>query len=65
MTQDNYSDDEKFALTPWGCLSSVLNDYGISYDHITHKMGEHMVEDFMDSMVKAGHIMKAEQEGKG
>ena len=42
-------------------MVSVLNDYGIDFSHITPRMGEHMVEDFMDSMAKAGYIKKTKE----
>lgn len=50
------SDDYVYVLTPWGCLMGVLMDYGIDISHITPKMGEHMVTDFLQHMVDAGHI---------
>lgn len=53
-------DNEVFIMTPWGCLSGVLTDYGVDISHITPRMGVHMVEDFMDAMVKAGHVAKEE-----
>lgn len=52
-----------YVLTEWGCLSSVLTDYDVRHDHITPAMGKHMVEDFMERMVKAWHVGKAEQDG--
>lgn len=55
--------EEKYILTPWGCLSAVLTDYNVDTSHITGRMGEHMVEDFMELMVKAGHVGKAGKEG--
>ena len=60
MNIDESLEDEKFVLTPWGCLSSVLTDYGVDWSHLTPTMGKHMVEDFMDAMVTAGHVRKAE-----
>lgn len=56
--------DETYALTPWGCLYAVLLDYGIDVSHITPKMGEHMVNDFMESMMRAGYVTEKENEGK-
>ena len=55
-------DDVKFVLTPWGCLSAVLTDYGVDWSHLTPTMGKHMVEDFMDAMVTAGHVVRAESD---
>lgn len=53
-------DDEKYMLTPWGCLFGVLIDYGINVSHISGRIGEHIVDDFMDAMVKCGYIEKVE-----
>lgn len=51
-------EEEMFVLTPWGCLSSVLDDYGIDTSHIKDKVRNHIVEDFMDTMVNAGYVSK-------
>lgn len=52
-------DDEcVYALTPWGCMMSILNEYNIQHDHITPRIGEHMVEDFMNLMEKQGIVKK-------
>ena len=58
--EEDEEDDEKYMLTPWGCLYSVLIDYGINVSHISGRVGEHIVDDFMDSMVKCGYIGKVE-----
>jgi hypothetical protein len=55
-----YDEDVKFVLTEWGCLSSVLTDYGVDISRVTGKIGEHIVEDFMELMVKCGYIGRAE-----
>ncbi len=54
--------EEVYKLTPWGCMSIVLEDYGIPCDHITGTIGNHLVEDFMDMMVKQGHVCKKEED---
>ena len=56
------SNGEVFVITPWGCLSSILHDYSIDASHITGKMGEHLVDDFMAAMVKAGYIRASKKE---
>lgn len=56
---DNFKDDDMFHLTPWGCLSAILEDYGIGTSDIMPKVGEHMVNDFMELMVKQGHVGRA------
>lgn len=53
-------DDGTYTLTPWGCLLNVLIDYGINVSHISGRIGEHIVGDFMDLMVKCGYVGKVE-----
>ena len=38
------------------CLYSVLLDYGVDLCNITGKIGEHIVNDFMEGMEKMGYI---------
>jgi len=57
--------DEIYVLSEWGCLSSVLKDYGIDINHITGTVGTHMVNDFMDMMEKAGYVRKGDAEDDG
>lgn len=54
--------EEQYVLTEWGCLSSTLEEYGIDVSHITARVGAHIVEDFMDSLCKAGYVEKKENE---
>ena len=58
--EEIYDDDVKFVLTEWGCLSSVLVDYGVDVSRVTGKIGEHIVEDFLELMCKCGYIRRAE-----
>lgn len=51
-------DDKMYILTPWGCLSLILEDYNVDISHITPKIGKHMVDDFMEIMVKTGYVEK-------
>lgn len=60
MSKKTTNDEEKWCISPWGCLSSVLSDYNIDHSHITWKMGEHMVEDFMKCMENAGYVTESE-----
>ena len=53
---------EEYVLSEWGCLASVLMEYGIDVSHITGRIGEHIVEDFMDAMCNAGYVSKKEVE---
>lgn len=52
--------EEIYALSEWGCLSSTLEEYGIDVSHITGRVGAHIVEDFMDAMCNAGYLEKKE-----
>ncbi len=45
----------------WGCLYHVLIDYGVNVSYISGRVGEHIVDDFMDAMVKCGYVGKAEE----
>ena len=61
--QDNivpFDDNDVFVLSEWGCLSSVLTDYGVDVSRVTGKIGEHIVEDFLELMCKCGYIGRAE-----
>lgn len=54
--------EEEYILTPWGCLSLVLNDYGIDTNGISGKAGAHVVEDFMELMVHLGYVHRRQEE---
>ena len=59
--------EEKLRLTPMGCLYAVLLDY-VGPDHlldirkIQGRVGEHIVEDFMDAMERQGYLRKGNDE---
>ena len=53
------NEDEVYHLTPWGCMVAIMEDYAVDISHITPKMGEHMVEDFMNLMCEQGHVGRA------
>lgn len=60
---EEFDDDVKFVLTPWGCLSRVLEDYGFDTSGIKQPViGQHMVDDFMKLMEKSGYIATAKDE---
>lgn len=53
-------DEVGYVITPWGIMTSVLNDYGINLPpYFTGVMGEHMVNDFMKYMEKSGYVVQA------
>lgn len=56
VAPDELDADAEWRLTPWGCLKAVLNDFDVDADHLTPKMGEHMVNDFMELMCKQGYV---------
>ena len=53
-------DDEKYMLTPWGCLYATLLDYGVDLSHISGRVGTHIVEDFMETLTTIGYIGRVE-----
>lgn len=64
MNNEEYinEDDEIWTLSPWGCLTVILKDYNIDTSHIKGYIGTHIVEDFMDLMVKCGHVSIKDEE---
>lgn len=57
-----FDDDARFVLTEWGILAGIMSDYGIDVWHIPGRVGQHIIEDFMEGMVNAGYIAKNEEE---
>ena len=55
---DFENEDTLYHITPWGCLYVTLIDYGIDVNHISGRVGNHIVEDFTDIMEKAGYLSK-------
>lgn len=66
ISEDDIADDDdvKYVLSPWGCLSVVLKDYGIDTSRISGKVGSHIVEDFLELMEKAGYILECDDNEK-
>ena len=56
------NEEERYRLTTWGCMQAVLTAWNINTDHLTPRMGECMVEDFMEMLVKHGYLTKEEDE---
>lgn len=56
MGKQESNGEEVYHITLWGCLSSVLLDYNIDLSHITPRMGEHMVNDFMEALENQGYL---------
>lgn len=66
ISEDDIADDDdvRYVLSPWGCLSVVLEDYGIDISRISGKVGSHIVEDFLELMEKAGYILECNDNEK-
>lgn len=65
LIDEEWNDDGPFQLTPWGCMIAVFDDYNIDWSHLTGKMGEHLVNDFMDLMQAQGYVVKADDTNTG
>lgn len=68
LYEEPFDSDSAWVLTEWGCLSIILDDYGIAIpEYITPTIGKHMVTDFMNLMCKQGHASYVEnaKEGEG
>lgn len=61
-SQSDSNDEECYTLTEWGCLYCILTDYRIDVSGISGKVGQHIVEDFMDLMCKCGYIDRNEDD---
>lgn len=48
-----------YCLTASECMRRTLMDYGIDVSGVTQKVLEHLVNDFMELMVKQGHAKRA------
>lgn len=59
--------EEKFRLTPMGCLYAVLLDY-VGPDHlldirkIQGRYGEHIVDDLFDALEKQGYLERKDDD---
>lgn len=54
------NNEETYELTMWGCLYAVLQDYNVDVSHISGRLGEHIVEDFMELLKYCGYIERLE-----
>lgn len=55
---------ERYVLSEWACLFLTLKDYGIDTDHISGKVGQHIVDDFMELMAKFGYVVRDERKNE-
>lgn len=51
-------DNEKFVLSPCGCLYCAFEDFGLKLPDISGKMAEALMDDFFEIMEHAGIIEK-------
>lgn len=57
---DPEDDNERYVLTPWGCLHCAFDDFGLRLPEIPGKMSDAIMEDFFETMERADIIEKKE-----
>lgn len=67
---DNAEGEERYILTPWGCLYAVLLDYGVRISlsdgrEISGKVGEHIMQDLFGVLCKMGYLAEKDEEEVG
>ena len=51
-------DNERYFLTPWGCLCCAFGDFSLKPPEISGKMADALMDDFFEIMEAAGIIEK-------
>ena len=56
--------EEKYILTPVGCLYAVLKDYAgkdgmLNVNKIQGRYGEHIVDDLFDALKRQGYLERS------
>ena len=51
-------DNERYFLTPWGCLCCAFGDFSLKPPEISGKMADALMEDFFEIMETAGILEK-------
>lgn len=55
----NHEDDnERYFLTPWGCLCCAFADFSLKPPEISGKMADALMDDFFEIMEAAGILEK-------
>lgn len=59
--------EEKYILTPVGCLYAVLMDYAgedgmLNVNKIQGRYGEHIVDDLFDALEKQGYLERKDDD---
>lgn len=62
--------EERYTLTPWGCLYAVLLSYGIQISlsdgkEISGKVGEHIMQDLFEVLCKTGYLKEKDEKEVG
>lgn len=51
-------DNERYFLTPWGCLCCAFGDFGLKPPEISGKMADALMDDFFEIMEATGILKK-------
>lgn len=51
-------DNERYFLTPWGCLCCAFGDFNLEPPEISGKMADALMDDFFEIMEAAGILEK-------
>lgn len=51
-------DNERYFLTPWGCLCCAFGDFSLKPPEISGKMADALMDDFFEIMEAAGILEK-------
>lgn len=61
LNEEHDDDDAAYVMTEAAILYETLKDWGINVGNWNYKIWNAIVEDFMEEMVRAGHVGKAEE----
>lgn len=55
-------DNERYFLTPWGCLCCAFGNFSLKPPEISGKMADALMDDFFEIMEAAGILEKKEND---
>lgn len=55
-------DNERYFLTPWGCLCCAFGDFSLKPPEISGKMADALMDDFFEIMEAVGILEKKEND---
>lgn len=55
-------DNERYFLTPWGCLCCAFGDFSLKPPEISGKIADALMEDFFEIMKKHGLWRKSKND---